>query len=124
MSPAESNNPDSTHTPPDLIIAPRWIIPVEPANTVLTEHVIAIARGKILAIETREQARTLWPGVNWEERPDHVLIPGLINAHTSMNASFATQMPEAGGISVISQSGALCTAILDWAAARHLGKSV
>ena len=48
---------------------------------------------------------------------------GLINAHHDMNASFAKQMPQRGGISVISQSGALCTAILDWAAARHLGLS-
>lgn len=46
---------------------------------------------------------------------------GLINAHHRMNASFATQMPKPGGISVISQSGALCTAILDLAAGRHLG---
>jgi acetyltransferase len=38
-----------------------------------------------------------------------------------MNASFASQMPDPGGISIISQSGALCTAILDWAAGRHLG---
>jgi acetyl coenzyme A synthetase (ADP forming)-like protein len=48
---------------------------------------------------------------------------GLINAHHNMNASFAKQMPKPGGISVISQSGALCTAILDWASARHLGLS-
>ena len=46
---------------------------------------------------------------------------GLINTHHRMNASFARHMPDIGGISVISQSGALCTAILDWAAARHLG---
>jgi len=46
---------------------------------------------------------------------------GLINAHHRMNASFAKQMPRPGGISVMSQSGALCTAILDWASARHLG---
>ncbi len=46
---------------------------------------------------------------------------GLINAHHHMNASFAKQMPKPGGISVFSQSGALCTAILDWARARHLG---
>ncbi len=46
---------------------------------------------------------------------------GLINAHHKFNASFATQMPTPGGISVVSQSGALCTAILDWAAGRHLG---
>lgn len=46
---------------------------------------------------------------------------GLINTHHKMNASFASYMPEAGGISVLSQSGALCTAILDWAASRKMG---
>jgi acetyltransferase len=48
-------------------------------------------------------------------------VLGLINTQHKMNASFASQMPEPGGISIISQSGALCTAILDWAAGRHLG---
>jgi acetyltransferase len=46
---------------------------------------------------------------------------GLINTDHRMNASFAGAMPKAGSISVISQSGALCTAILDLAAARNLG---
>ncbi|MBM4142335.1 MAG: CoA-binding protein [Lentisphaerae bacterium] len=46
---------------------------------------------------------------------------GLINTHHAMNASFARQMPAAGAISVISQSGALCTALLDWAAGRRVG---
>lgn len=48
---------------------------------------------------------------------------GVINTHHDMNASFAKHMPAKGGISVISQSGALCTAILDMAAARHMGLS-
>ena len=48
-------------------------------------------------------------------------VLGLINTHHKMNASFASRMPMPGGISVISQSGALCTAILDWASGRHLG---
>ena len=46
---------------------------------------------------------------------------GLINTHHKMNASFASHMPRPGGISVLSQSGALCTAILDWAASRKMG---
>ena len=46
---------------------------------------------------------------------------GLINAHLKMNATFANLMPTPGSISVISQSGALCVAILDWAASRGLG---
>jgi acetyltransferase len=46
---------------------------------------------------------------------------GLINTENSMNASFAVQMPTPGGISVLSQSGALCTAILDWCVGKGLG---
>lgn len=46
---------------------------------------------------------------------------GLINTEHKMNASFAQQMPDYGGITIISQSGALCTAILDMAAGRGLG---
>jgi len=46
---------------------------------------------------------------------------GLINTHHHMNASFSKRLPKSGGISVLSQSGAVCTAMLDLAAARHLG---
>ncbi len=48
---------------------------------------------------------------------------GLINTATHLNASFAGRMPEPGSIAVFSQSGALCTAMLDMAAQRHLGLS-
>lgn len=46
---------------------------------------------------------------------------GMLNTEHKLNASFAKQMPSAGGISVVSQSGALCTAILDWAQGRGVG---
>lgn len=46
---------------------------------------------------------------------------GAINTHHKLNVSFARQTPIEGSISVISQSGALCTAILDWAESRKLG---
>ncbi len=48
---------------------------------------------------------------------------GVINTHHNLNASFAKRHPRQGGITVISQSGALLTAILDYAAMRHLGIS-
>jgi len=48
---------------------------------------------------------------------------GLINTESKLNASFAGLMPGSGGVAVISQSGALCTAILDQAAARRMGLS-
>ena len=48
-------------------------------------------------------------------------VLGLINTENSMNASFASKMPEEGKISFMSQSGAFCTAILDYAKAEHIG---
>ncbi len=50
---------------------------------------------------------------------------GVINPHASvrLNASFSARMPNPGNISFISQSGALCTAVLDFAAARDFGFS-
>ncbi len=46
---------------------------------------------------------------------------GVIDTHSSLNASFAAGMPDKGTISFMSQSGALCTGILDWAALNGLG---
>ncbi len=50
---------------------------------------------------------------------------GVINpiSSVSLNASFAARMPAYGNISFISQSGALCTAVLDFAADRDFGFS-
>jgi acetyl coenzyme A synthetase (ADP forming)-like protein len=50
---------------------------------------------------------------------------GVINTNTTvrMNASFARKMPKAGNIAFISQSGALCTAVLDFAEGRNIGFS-
>ena len=48
-------------------------------------------------------------------------VLGVINTTNSLNASVAAGMPEKGRISFMSQSGALCTGILDWAAANSLG---
>jgi len=50
---------------------------------------------------------------------------GVINTApgTLLNASFAREMPETGNIGFLSQSGALCTAVLDYAQAKHIGFS-
>ena len=39
---------------------------------------------------------------------------GVMNPLSGMNATFATAMARPGNVAFISQSGALCTAILDW----------
>lgn len=48
---------------------------------------------------------------------------GVINTENRMNASFAGSMPLPGNISMFSQSGGLCIALLDLATKRHLGIS-
>ena len=48
---------------------------------------------------------------------------GLVNTGADLNASFAPSMPKKGSIAFFSQSGALCTAILDWSLERGIGFS-
>ena len=48
---------------------------------------------------------------------------GIIDTVASLNASFAVGMPRQGTIAFMSQSGALCTAILDMALADEVGFS-
>ncbi len=48
---------------------------------------------------------------------------GIIDTHIPLNASFAPIMPERGEITFISQSGALSTAVLDWAVEERIGFS-
>jgi acetate---CoA ligase (ADP-forming) len=46
---------------------------------------------------------------------------GALNTHTKCNVSFAKEMPPQGNVSIITQSGALGTAILDWSDATGIG---
>jgi len=48
---------------------------------------------------------------------------GLLSPHAKLNASFAHANVAAGGLAFVSQSGALVTAMLDWARARTIGFS-
>ncbi|MEW6203022.1 MAG: acetate--CoA ligase alpha subunit [bacterium] len=48
---------------------------------------------------------------------------GIIDTHSRLNASFAAGMPAQGSIGFMSQSGALCTAILDWSYGSGVGFS-
>ncbi len=48
---------------------------------------------------------------------------GLILPHLGLNASFSHLAPASGDLALLSQSGALVTAIVDWAAERRIGFS-
>ena len=66
----------------DTLIIPGWCIPVAPADAVLTKTAVAVSEGRIIDILPTENARERYQAREIVTRPNHVLIPGLINAHT------------------------------------------
>lgn len=48
---------------------------------------------------------------------------GIIHPSSGLNASFASSMARPGRVALLSQSGAICTSILDWARERNVGFS-
>src|SRR3954462_13718529 len=66
----------------DTLITARWVIPIEPSGVVLERHAIAIRQGRIVAIEPEQEALLRFTARERIDRPQHVLIPGLVNAHT------------------------------------------
>ena len=77
-----------------------------------TGHEGLMAERKMAEIADRHQMRIVGPN-----------CLGVIDTLASMNASFAVGMPRQGKIAFMSQSGALCTSILDIALARSVGFS-
>ena len=66
----------------DLIITARWLVPVEPDGAVLENHAVVIREGRILALLPVDAALRTYPAARRIDRPHHVLLPGLVNAHT------------------------------------------
>jgi 5-methylthioadenosine/S-adenosylhomocysteine deaminase len=65
-----------------ILLRPRWVVPVEPAGVVLDAHAVLIRDGRIEAVLPQAQTAERYPGVPALDLPEHVLIPGLVNAHT------------------------------------------
>jgi 5-methylthioadenosine/S-adenosylhomocysteine deaminase len=63
------------------LFLPRWLVPVEPAGAVLTDHALAVADGCILDCLPRADALVKYPAAARVELADHVLLPGLVNLH-------------------------------------------
>jgi acetyltransferase len=88
---------------PAAIIVSAGFSELGAAGRVLEDRVRATARGRM---------RVLGPN-----------CLGLIHPPSNLNASFAATMALPGQVALLSQSGAMCTSILDWATEKHIGFS-
>jgi 5-methylthioadenosine/S-adenosylhomocysteine deaminase len=66
----------------DSLLHARWIVPVEPDGLVLDHHSLAIHDGRIVELLPTAEAAQRYRAHSVTHLPEHVLIPGLVNAHT------------------------------------------
>jgi 5-methylthioadenosine/S-adenosylhomocysteine deaminase len=66
----------------DTLIKARWVAPVVPRGAVLADHAVAIRQGRIVGVLAAAEAETRFRADEVVDRPGHLLIPGLVNAHT------------------------------------------
>ncbi|MBO6849274.1 MAG: TRZ/ATZ family hydrolase [Marinobacter sp.] len=70
-----------TITAADIRINARWLIPVEPANTVLHHQAVIIQGDRIAAIVPQHEADSRFRARETIDLTSHVVLPGLINMH-------------------------------------------
>ncbi|MCY4147767.1 MAG: TRZ/ATZ family hydrolase [Gammaproteobacteria bacterium] len=66
----------------EQIILPKWIIPVDEANSVHEDYGIAINAGRIVSVAGKSELKDQYRSDSVFELNEHAVIPGLVNAHT------------------------------------------
>lgn len=110
-----------------LIVTPAATVPalVDEAGAAGVKAVVVISAGfketgadgarleaEVLAAARKHGVRLIGPN-----------CLGLMNPHAGLNATFASSRALPGRVAFLSQSGALCTAILDWSHDQYVGFS-
>lgn len=68
----------------DVIIEADWVCPVVPRQQLLQHHGIAIRNGEIIALQDKQSLHQQFHAAQHLQLDGHILIPGLINAHTHL----------------------------------------
>ena len=66
----------------DTLLHARWLIPIEPEDTVYDNYSLAIDKGRIIDVLATDKAKQVYSATVTENLSTHVLLPGLINCHT------------------------------------------
>ena len=80
----------------DLVIEARWVLPIAPVNTVLLDHAVAVADGKVVALGPVAEMSALFEPRERVVRSSHALMPGLVNAHTRAATTLLRGLPVYG----------------------------
>jgi 5-methylthioadenosine/S-adenosylhomocysteine deaminase len=80
----------------DLLIEPRWVLPIAPVNTVLTDHAVAVSAGRIVALAPVAEINARFEPRERVIRTDHALLPGFVNAHTRAATALLRGLPVYG----------------------------
>ena len=80
----------------DLVIEPRWVLPIAPHNTALTDYAVAVTAGRIVAVGPCEQINATFEPRERVVRADHALLPGFVNAHTRAATTLLRGLPVYG----------------------------
>lgn len=66
----------------ETLISARWVVPIEPEGLVLENHSVAVHEGRILDVLPDAAAHERYHASEHISLGQHVLLPGLVNAHT------------------------------------------
>jgi 5-methylthioadenosine/S-adenosylhomocysteine deaminase len=80
----------------DLVIEARWVLPIAPVNTVLTDHAVAVSAGRIVAVAPTAEVNAIFEPRERVIRGSHALLPGFVNAHTRAATALLRGLPVGG----------------------------
>jgi 5-methylthioadenosine/S-adenosylhomocysteine deaminase len=80
----------------DLVIEARWVLPIAPVNTVLSDHAVAVSAGRIVALGPVAEIDAAFEPRERVVRGQHALMPGLVNAHTRAATTLLRGLPVYG----------------------------
>ncbi len=65
----------------EWLLSARWLVPVEPKGVVIDHGALAIAGGSIIDVGHTADLLARHPQARRQDYPQHLLMPGLVNAH-------------------------------------------